>query len=234
VLGFSDHRTTASIWYRLLNLGFRIPAAGGTDAMANFASLRGPVGTNRTYVNLPAGPINIDQWLEGLKSGRTFATNTPLLDFALKDRGIGEQIALDKSGDVAFKASMRSIVPIDHLEIVCNGKVVRDLRITSNRTVADISGTLPIDSAGWCLLRAWNDKPTYPVLDIYPYGTTSPIYIKVAGSEPRYPEDAKYFVTWIDHIIERTEKLPDWNTPQEKEQVLDSFRRARAVFAAKQ
>ena len=35
VLGFSDHRTTADVWYRLLNLGVRLPAAAGTDAMAN-------------------------------------------------------------------------------------------------------------------------------------------------------------------------------------------------------
>ena len=49
VLGFSEHRTSAAIWYRLLNCGFRPSAAAGTDAMANFASLRGPVGMNRVY-----------------------------------------------------------------------------------------------------------------------------------------------------------------------------------------
>jgi len=31
---------SADIWYRLLNLGFRVPAGAGTDAMANYASLR--------------------------------------------------------------------------------------------------------------------------------------------------------------------------------------------------
>jgi hypothetical protein len=56
VMGFSDHRTTASVWYRFLNSGFRLPAGAGTDAMANFASLRGPVGLNRVYVRVPEGP----------------------------------------------------------------------------------------------------------------------------------------------------------------------------------
>jgi len=55
IVGFSDHRTTARVWYQLLNLGFRIPAAGGTDAMANFASMRGPVGMNRVYARTPEG-----------------------------------------------------------------------------------------------------------------------------------------------------------------------------------
>ena len=67
ILGFSDHRATAAVWYRLLNLGFRIPAAGGTDAMANFASLRGPVGMNRTYVRVP-GEVTVEEWLEGLEA----------------------------------------------------------------------------------------------------------------------------------------------------------------------
>jgi hypothetical protein len=48
IVGFSDHLATARVWYQLLNCGFRIPAGAGTDAMANFASLRGPVGLNRS------------------------------------------------------------------------------------------------------------------------------------------------------------------------------------------
>ena len=59
VLGFADHKSTANVWYRLLNCGFRLPTAAGTDAMANFASLRGPVGLNRVYAKVPAGPLNI-------------------------------------------------------------------------------------------------------------------------------------------------------------------------------
>ena len=50
-LGFvDDPMATAHVWYRILNCGFRLPAGAGTDAMANFASLRGPVGMNRVYV----------------------------------------------------------------------------------------------------------------------------------------------------------------------------------------
>ncbi len=58
VLGFSDHKSTARVWYRLLNCGFHLPTAAGTDAMANFASLRGPVGLNRVYVEVPEGKLD--------------------------------------------------------------------------------------------------------------------------------------------------------------------------------
>jgi len=32
-LGSSDHKSTAEVWYKLLNCGFRLPTAAGTDFM---------------------------------------------------------------------------------------------------------------------------------------------------------------------------------------------------------
>ena len=61
--------------------------------------------------------------------------------------------------------------------------------------------TIPISQSGWCLLRAWSDKAEHPVLDAYPYATTSPIYVTVAGSAAKPTEDAAYFIAWIDRMI---------------------------------
>src|SRR4029077_20919561 len=96
IVSFADHQATASVWYRLLNLGFRIPAAGGTDAMADYATLRGPVGLHRVYASIPAGPLASSAWLEALKEGRTFATNAPLLDFSLAGSPIGATVQLER------------------------------------------------------------------------------------------------------------------------------------------
>jgi hypothetical protein len=96
-LGFSDHKATMNVWYRLLNLGFHLPAAAGTDAMANFASLRGPVGLNRVYAEVGAGPLDISSWLESIKSGRTFATNGPLLGFSMAGHRPGDEIKLPRA-----------------------------------------------------------------------------------------------------------------------------------------
>ncbi|TLZ37934.1 MAG: hypothetical protein E6K23_16650, partial [Gammaproteobacteria bacterium] len=71
IVAFADHQATAGVWYRLLNLGFRIPAAGGTDAMANYATLRGPVGLNRVYASVANGPLSSESWLDALRQGRT-------------------------------------------------------------------------------------------------------------------------------------------------------------------
>ena len=231
VLGFSDHKSTARVWYRLLNCGFRLPTAAGTDAMANFASLRGPVGLNRVYVEVPKGALEIDPWLENMKRGRTFATNGPLLGFSLGGQPIGGEVKLPAgTHEVRFKAWLRSIVPVDHLEIICNGKVVRDLKLSERRDAADEDGTLPISATGWCLLRASSDKAVYPVLDQYPYATTSPVYIKMDGSEPLPADDAAYFIAWIDQLIAGAQANNDWNTEAEKAIVVDQLSRARKVY----
>jgi hypothetical protein len=61
----------------------QLAATGGydyqPDAMANFASLRAPVGMNRVYARVPEGALNPRAWLDALKAGHTLATNGPLL-----------------------------------------------------------------------------------------------------------------------------------------------------------
>lgn len=231
VVGFSDHRATASIWYRLLNLGYRIPAGAGTDAMANYASLRGPVGMNRVFARSSGGQLSEDSLLAALKAGRTFATNGPLLDFTLGGEQPGSTLKLDSAQPAeAFHATLRSVAPVDHLEVVCNGKVAATLRLDGSRESADVDGTVPLAESGWCVLRASSDAAEYPVLDNYVYATTSPVYVSLAGRRERSPEDAKFFVAWIDRMIATTSRYPDWNSAAEKQGVLEQLRRAQEIF----
>ncbi|MFZ0477925.1 MAG: CehA/McbA family metallohydrolase [Terriglobales bacterium] len=242
VVGFSDHKSTAEVWYKLLNCGFRLPTAAGTDFMGNYASLRGPVGLNRVYAEVPATPpkqpLEIGPWLGAIKAGHTFATNGPLLRFSLGGQPIGGEVKLEKDTrqhrpqEVHFSAGMFSIVPIDHLQIVCNGSVVRELAVDADHTSANINGSIPIESSSWCVLRAFSDKAEYPILDLYPYATTSPIYINVAGAPLRSHADSTYFITWIDRLIAAARSNTTWNTEAEKQRVLSLFEEARKKYAA--
>ncbi len=231
VLGFSDHKSTAEVWYKLLNCGFRLPTAAGTDFMGNYASLRGPVGLNRVYAEVKPGPLKIEPWLAAIKAGRTFATNGPLLRFSLGGQGIGGEVRLEKKQEVRFSAEMNSIVPVDHLQIVCNGKVARDLAMNSARSSAHVDGSIPLESSGWCVLRAFSDRAEYPILDLYPYATTSPVYVSVAGVPVRSVADAAYFVAWVDRLISAARSNTSWNTEAEKESVLSMLQAARTKYA---
>jgi TolB protein len=230
-LGFvDDPMATAHVWYRALNCGFRLPAGAGTDAMANFASLRGPVGMNRVYVRA-GGALDQRRLLDSLKAGRSFATNGPLLEFALEGRPLGDELRLPAGGrTVTAKVSLRSNVPIDHLEIVGNGEVVRDIPLAGDRTRADLEVPLPIRASGWFLARARSDRAIEPVLDLYPYATTSPIYVMVGGAPVRSRDDAEYFLRWIARVDAAARANRDWNTEAEQNRALELIGEARSEF----
>ncbi len=138
---------------------------------------------------------------------------------------------LEKKQEVRFSAEMNSIVPVDHLQIVCNGKVVRDLAMDSDRKSARVDGSVLIDASGWCVLRAFSDKAEYPILDLYPYATTSPAYVSVAGAPAHNAADAAYFMAWIDRLIAGARNSTSWNTDAEKESVLSMLQQAREKYA---
>jgi TolB protein len=233
VLGFADHRTSAAVWHRLLNLGFRIPAGAGTDAMANFASLRGPVGLNRVYVETQ-GSRDVDRFADALRGGRSVATNGPLLGFVLGGQGPGGEVALSRGGgEVEFSGWLRSLVTVGRLQLVCNGQVVEELALADGGTRGDAAGRVRLDRSGWCLLRAFSETGADPILDVYPYATTSPVYVAVGGAPARSPSDAAYFLEWIDRVGDAAAAHPAYNTAAEREETLRTIARARKIYASR-
>jgi hypothetical protein len=230
-VGFVDDlMATATVWYRLLNCGFRLPAGAGTDAMTNFASLRGPVGMNRVYV-MSGAPLEHRRWLAALKAGRSFATNGPLLGMTVDGTGLGGEVRLPAGGgEVTVGVRLRSNVPVDHLELVQNGKVVREIPLADDRRSATDTVRVPVERSGWLLLRARGDRAAYPTLDLFPYATTSPVYLTVGGQPARSAEDARYFIAWIDRMRAAVEAHRDWNSAAERRETLDMLARARAEY----
>ena len=231
VMGYSDHLITSEIWYRLLNCGFRMRAAAGTDAFPNFASLRGPPGLVRVFAH--SGPkLEHRSWLAALSAGRTFVTNGPLLEFAIAGHGVGDEIRLSAGGhQVPARVRLRSNVPLDHLEIIGSGRVVATIPLRGGRTSANDTVPIQVDRSGWYVLRAYADRAEMPVLDLYPFASTSPIYVQVGEQPVRSADDATFFVRWIDRMMAATRASTAWNMPDEQTGVLHTLAEARAVFS---
>jgi len=233
IVGFSDHKSTAAVWYKLLNLGFRVPTGAGTDAMANYASLRGPVGMNRVYL-ATGGSVEPEALKSALKEGRTFATNAPQLALEVDGKAPGDTLTLPAGGQtVRYRAALRSPVAIDHFEVVQNGVVVARHRLGKGRTQADVSGQLKLRESGWIVLRAWNDGADPLIFDIYPYATTSPVYVSVGGAPTNSPADAQYFVHWLDRAIAAAAARTDYNDDRERQATLDYLRAAHEIYVQK-
>jgi TolB protein len=256
VLGFSDHHASADVWYRLLNCGFRPSAAAGTDAMANYASLRGPVGMNRVYAMVGGMGTGAEAWaaahgrptdrlaawLDSLRHGHTLATNGPLLGLTVEGQPPGKEIQLTPGASGAgssrgggsalhYKGFLRSIVPIDHLELVVNGKVARTIPMGKDRSSSDFEGTTKVSGNGWVLVRAWNNGATPEVFDIYPYGTTNPVFFRTEGAATHCGPDADFFLKWLNRLESAASAHEDYNTPAEREATLRDISAAAAVIS---
>ena len=111
--------------------------------------------------------------------------------------------------------------------------MVKSFRLRGDRRRLDASGELAIPHGGWLLLRAWNDHADPQILDLYPYATTSPVYLEAAQPAPEARADAAYFVAWLDRVIEAADARDDFNDAGEKRATLDYLAQARAGYAAR-
>jgi hypothetical protein len=225
VMGFSDHKATSTVWYRLLNLGMRIPAGAGSDAMANYASLRGPVGINRVFLRTD-GSGDSRAALGALKAGHGFVSNGPLLGLLLGGERPGSQIA---AGHHRYQVALRSPVPIDHFELVQDGEVVKDFPLDGGRRRLDAEGDINLEG-GWVLLRAWNDGADPRILDLYPYATTNPVWLSDGLPAASAHQDALWFAKWVDRLIDIAVAHPDYNTTAEVRATLEYFNSARDAY----
>ena len=80
------------------------------------------------------------------------------------------------------------------------------------------------------LLRAWNDHATPDVFDLYPYASTTPVYVQVGNTKVRSKEDADYFLAWIAKAKAAAAANHDYNTPAERKAVMGHIEKAQRIF----
>ncbi|HTA65457.1 MAG TPA: CehA/McbA family metallohydrolase, partial [Xanthomonadaceae bacterium] len=225
IVGFSDPIATTTVWYRLLDLGFHLPTGAGTDAMANYASLRGPVGQNRVFLDT-GGHRDTASMFAALKAGHGFASNGPLLGLLIDGVKPGDTA---QPGEHRYEIALRSSAAIDHLELVQNGKVVKSFALAGDRRSLDDAGDIALEG-GWVLLRAWNDQADPLVQDVYPYATTNPVWVGPTQRTANAPQDARYFADWLTDTLKLIEARDDFNDANERRITLDFLRNARDQY----
>jgi hypothetical protein len=134
---------------------------------------------------------------------------------------------------IQVQVTLRSNTPVDHLELIRNGKAIASIPLRGDRTRADTMLTVPVEESGWYVVRTYADHPKAPILDLYPFASTSAFYVTVGGKPVRSREDAEYFLAWIDRVRQEVEQDQAWNTPAEREDVLRVIAQARAAFEAR-
>jgi hypothetical protein len=215
-----SYEPTLSLWYRLLNCGFKLPASAGTDCFLNRIRSRLP-GADRAYVKLD-GPFSYRDWFLGLRAGRSFVTNGPMLKFTAGGCLLGETIRLPSADSVPVRANARYHSPLDRVELVFNGKVVASGVLSSDLLSGTIDQAARLDKSGWLSFRAF----TAGNLQAH----TSPIYVVVAGKPTGAKKDAQFFLEWIERLKRQLDARARVPSTDLKARIEAQLEAARAVY----
>ncbi len=183
-------------YYKLLNCGFRIGLAAGTDVPC----MNGSIGDILTYVQVKDLPLTYEKWINGIKDGRTVVSlngNNEFLDLRANSTNTpGDEIKIKGQGDVNVMVRWSVTKELTgRIELICNGKVVATQAGTAKPgSSVVLSATQKFIRSGWLCARRMDEKGHI--------SHTAPIYVSVDNHPIRASiDDAKYFISWIDNVL---------------------------------
>ncbi|MBM3812886.1 MAG: hypothetical protein FJW20_14780 [Acidimicrobiia bacterium] len=205
--GFAAY--SMELYYRYLNLGFRIPPSAGSAS----GVLPNPPGYNRIYAKLD-GAFSPEKLYAAIRDHRHFVTNGPMLDLTTSFH----------AGKLRGSVQVQSREPLSRIELIANGKILRTFHAPGGARSLRRSFSIETRPYTWFAARAFTLNPNTVRL-----AHSSPIYLPGSYNAS---SDAAYFLAWIDQLIANTtpERLPD---PAKRGQLLSLYREARAFYAAK-
>ncbi|HPE74899.1 MAG TPA: CehA/McbA family metallohydrolase [Draconibacterium sp.] len=215
-------------YYRLLNCGFRLGWAAGTDYPCNNSE---PLGSLLTYVDVNKKPLTYSNWIEGIKNGRTVVTTNGHVEFLdLKINGSsspGDEIKLNGKGFADIDVTWTTIKELSGtIEIVCNGAVVESKKCSAKQgEPVTLKASIPVTKSSWICARR--------IDELGHRSHTAPVYITINNAPVRASaEDAKYFISWIDNLLEKTSPGGPWNGyfTHDLDVVQDRYRKAKAIY----
>lgn len=180
VLQAAQESTNA--WFEYLNLGYKLQPSAGTDCCAGlstpYADLPGSV---RSYVRVD-GALTTQAWFDGLKQGRTFVTNGPMLDFSVNGREMGSHLQLKKGDKLTISAAASMNPDVDRLrrlELVEQGAVIKTVASQQGSEELRLELQLEAKHGTWFVLKAYGRQDGFQRNVV---AMSAPIYVAVDGS----------------------------------------------------
>jgi TolB protein len=175
---WTDELGSSDVWYRFLNLGVPIALEAGTDVMNDYYRTMA-VGTTRLYVQT-GGATTLDAYWRGMREGRSFVTTGPMLQLAVDGAAPGD--AVDGGRTVGYRIQLATAVPVDRVELLVNGEVVRSDGGLGEPGQRAYRGRIAVPEGGWVAARAVGGAAGWPAMDSYAFAHTSPVWLGHVGS----------------------------------------------------
>jgi hypothetical protein len=124
----------------------------------------------------------------------------------------------------------QSLRPLERVEVIYRGRVVRTLRPPDTPDARDAPGRLAAefdftpDSDGWIAARAF-ERPGRTIR----FSHTGPVYLE-RGVPASAADDARFFLDWIDREIGLYQASTGFRSEADRAAMLDFFAKGRAVY----
>lgn len=223
-------------WYRLLNCGIRLACTGGSDfpfSAAMLAPWYPNLGLDRTYVQVK-GEFTYAGWIEGLRCGRTFASNGPLLAFAVDGQPPGAQLRVEAAQDsVLVDARVTCNFGLDGLEIVRNGAVVKRVDGGGGQTEIVCRERVPLEKSAWFAVRARGNVAPEQYGGLAPWNLhahSSPIYVLRGGRPICETADATGMADYVRMVMEVYRRQGQFADDHQRDELMGNCRKAIAFY----
>jgi hypothetical protein len=227
LLGPNNAAGTAVLYHHLLNCGLRLAATVGTDVFLSHSSASAgghsnPPGWGRVYANLRGERLSAGAWQDAVRSGRTFATNGPWLDFDVDSNGPGALIDVTPGATLRVRAHVEG-PGVEVLDVVGpDGSV-------ATTSGLDIETDLTVTEPLW--IAAVARGPGHPsVLGPTVFAHTSPVYIDVQGHRVGRPDSAHWCLDWIDRVETLAREHGQFADDSQLRDLIDILDRAREFY----
>lgn len=200
------HRT----YWCLLNAGYRLQPTAGTATGVHPV----PIGFGRVYVQVP-GAFDYDRWIEGLRNGRSFVTTGPMLFLSDEFK--------------TFRATVHSDHPVDSLEWIVNGRIVRT---EAPNNEGQIDGSYVSES----LLGVDEDRTTWTAVRVWQragdgrwrFAHSAPIWKDMPG-KPLIPsaDEVEFLTSRVESEMARSRELLSDEAVREYQEAIDQYRKLR-------
>lgn len=196
-------------WFLFLNKGYAFTATGNSDSRTLVTQERGyPRNYLGIYSDNP-GRVSDSAVVTAVRDTRdVVVTNGPFIRANINGLGrIGSLITVKEEAPgkppvVRLEVEVQSAgwIPVDELEVVANGEVVRRIPLEKTNNVLKYQGTIELFPTRdtWYVVIARGSVGMEPVVPRYkgttitPFGFTNPIWVDVDGDgnyQPLFPRD---------------------------------------------
>jgi len=220
IKGYTDY--VLDLYYAYLNCGFKVmPTAGSASGV-----LPNPLGYNRVYVQLK-GEFSYEKWFKGLKAGRSFVTNGPMLIMTVDGLSTGEIVSTNNHNyNAHVEIDLYSSTEIERVEIIKDGEIVSTINPELENYSTHIETDISFSESGWIAARCFEK-----IKDNVRFAHSAPVFVNIQ-SKPFKPKKyaAQYFLSKTEELIATAQK-EEFETAEDRKAVMDVYNKGKEIYS---